>query len=177
MQTTARRSGGVILAAAVVALAIWSVARLLGVELTVGKGADPSQVGPAEVLATTVIAGLLAWGTHHLLARSPRTAPLVALRRQHRHRHLAHRAQLPRRRRRRRRPDRHARRRRRRPHLGLRQARFPSAPPPIAVEPAGERCRDDLAVRARTWAAPPRRQAVKTRPARATSLRSIRPIA
>jgi hypothetical protein len=74
MQTTARRSGGVILAAAVVALAIWSVARLLGVELTVGKGADPSQVGPAEVLATTVIAGLLAWGTHHLLARSPRTA-------------------------------------------------------------------------------------------------------
>lgn len=32
-------------------------------------------------------------------------------------------------------------------------------------------------LRARTWAALPKRQAVKTRPARATSLRSIRPIA
>jgi hypothetical protein len=32
----------VILVAVVVALAIWSAARLLGVELTVGKGADPN---------------------------------------------------------------------------------------------------------------------------------------
>ena len=56
MRTSAPRSGGVILAAVVVALAIWSAARLLGVELT------------------TVLAGLLAWGTHSLLARTPRTA-------------------------------------------------------------------------------------------------------
>ena len=63
-----------ILVAAVVALAIWSAARLLGVELTVGKGADPSQVGPVDVLVATVLAGLLAWGTHSLLARTPRTA-------------------------------------------------------------------------------------------------------
>jgi Family of unknown function (DUF6069) len=61
-------------AAAVVALAIWSAARLLGVELTVGRGADPSQVGPVDVLVATVLAGLLAWGTHSLLARTPRTA-------------------------------------------------------------------------------------------------------
>lgn len=74
MRTSAPRSGGVILVAAVVALAIWSAARLLGVELTVGKGADPSQVGPVDVLVATVLAGLLAWGAHRLLARTPRTA-------------------------------------------------------------------------------------------------------
>ena len=74
MRTSAPRSGGVILVAAVVALAIWSAARLLGVELTVGKGADPSQVGPVDVLVATVLAGLLAWGGHNLLARTPRTA-------------------------------------------------------------------------------------------------------
>ncbi|HET6754028.1 MAG TPA: DUF6069 family protein [Jiangellaceae bacterium] len=74
MRTSAPRSGGVILVAAVVALAIWSAARLLGVELTVGKGADPSQVGPVDVLVATVLAGLLAWGGHSLLARTPRTA-------------------------------------------------------------------------------------------------------
>jgi Family of unknown function (DUF6069) len=74
MRTSAPRSGGVILVAVVVALAIWSAARLLGVELTVGKGADPSQVGPVDVLVATVLAGLLAWGAHSLLARTPRTA-------------------------------------------------------------------------------------------------------
>jgi hypothetical protein len=72
--TAARRGAGVILAAAAVALGIWAVARLAGVELTVGKGADPSQVGPVEVLVTTVLAGLLAWAAHWLLARTPRTA-------------------------------------------------------------------------------------------------------
>jgi Family of unknown function (DUF6069) len=74
MRMSAPRSGGVILVAVVVALAIWSAARLLGVELTVGKGADPSQVGPVDVLVATVLAGLLAWGAHSLLARTPRTA-------------------------------------------------------------------------------------------------------
>jgi hypothetical protein len=74
MRTSAPRSGGVIVVAVVVALAIWSAARLLGVELTVGKGADPSQVGPVDVLVATVLAGLLAWGGHSLLARTPRTA-------------------------------------------------------------------------------------------------------
>ena len=74
MRSSASRSGRVVLAAVVVALAIWSAARLLGVELTVGKGVDPSQVGPVDVLVATVLAGLLAWGTHSLLARTPRTA-------------------------------------------------------------------------------------------------------
>ena len=74
MHATTLRNAGVILGAVVVALAIWAVARLLDVELTVGKGADPSQVGPLDVVVTTVLAGLLAWGTHRLLVRSPRTA-------------------------------------------------------------------------------------------------------
>jgi hypothetical protein len=74
MQSTTLRNAGVVLAAAVAALAIWALARLLDVELTVGKGADPSQVGPVDVLLTTVVAGLLAWAAHSLLARSPRTA-------------------------------------------------------------------------------------------------------
>ena len=74
MNAAARRNSGVILVAAVVALGIWAVVRLLGVELTVGKGPDPSQVGPVEVLVATVVAGLLAWAVHGLLARSARTA-------------------------------------------------------------------------------------------------------
>jgi uncharacterized protein DUF6069 len=74
MSASALRSAGVVLVAAVVALALWGFARLLGVELTVGKGPDPSLVGPAEVLVATVLAGLAAWGAHRVLARSPRTA-------------------------------------------------------------------------------------------------------
>lgn len=57
-----RRSAGVVAAAAVVALAIWALARLLDVELTVGKGADANPVGPASVLVTVLVAGLAAWG-------------------------------------------------------------------------------------------------------------------
>jgi hypothetical protein len=66
---TMRRSAGVVAAATAVALAIWALARLLGAELTVGKGADASQVGAAEVLATALLAGLAAWGVHALLVR------------------------------------------------------------------------------------------------------------
>ena len=60
--------------ATVVALGTWAVVRLLGVELTVGKGPDPSQVGAVEVVAATVLAGLAAWAVHRVLARSARTA-------------------------------------------------------------------------------------------------------
>ena len=60
--------------ATVVALGAWAVVRLLGVELTVGKGPDTSQVGAVEVVVAAVLAGLLAWGVHGLLARSARTA-------------------------------------------------------------------------------------------------------
>jgi hypothetical protein len=71
---TALRSAGVVLVAVVVALAVWAVVRLLGVDLTVGKGPDTSQVGALDLVLATVVAGLAAWGVHHLLARNARTA-------------------------------------------------------------------------------------------------------
>jgi hypothetical protein len=67
--TTVRRRIGVVAAAVIVALAIWALARMLGVELTVGKGQDTSQVGAFEVLAAALLAGLAAWGVQRLLAR------------------------------------------------------------------------------------------------------------
>jgi hypothetical protein len=45
-----------VVVATVVALGTWAAVRLLGVELTVGKGAGPSQVGAVEVVAATVLA-------------------------------------------------------------------------------------------------------------------------
>ena len=56
-------------AAMVAALAIWALARLLGVELTVGKGPDTSLVGPGDVLVAVVLASLAAWVVQQLLAR------------------------------------------------------------------------------------------------------------
>jgi hypothetical protein len=73
MRTTvhhgARRSAGIVATALVVALAIWALARLLGVELIVGKGSDANAVGAADVLVTVVLAGLAAWAVQRLLAR------------------------------------------------------------------------------------------------------------
>jgi Family of unknown function (DUF6069) len=63
------RSAGIVAAALVVALAIWALARLLGVELTVGQGDQARLVGAADVLVTVVLAGLAAWGVQVLLAR------------------------------------------------------------------------------------------------------------
>jgi hypothetical protein len=59
----------VLAAAAAVALAVWALARLLGVESTVGKGNDASQVGAADVLVAVVVAGLAAGRVQTLLAR------------------------------------------------------------------------------------------------------------
>jgi hypothetical protein len=74
-----RRSAGIVATAMVVALAIWTLARLLGVELTVGKGQDASTVGAVEVLAAALLAGLAAWGVQALLVRcgAGRRWPLV----------------------------------------------------------------------------------------------------
>jgi hypothetical protein len=66
---SARRSARIVAVALVVALAIWELARMLGVELTVGKGQDAGPVGAADVLVTVVLAGLAAWGVQTLLAR------------------------------------------------------------------------------------------------------------
>jgi hypothetical protein len=74
-----RRAAGVVATALVVALAIWALARLLGVELTVGKDQDASPVGAGAVLVTVLLAGLAAWGVQALLARrgAARRWPLV----------------------------------------------------------------------------------------------------
>jgi Family of unknown function (DUF6069) len=66
---TAQWRAGIMAAALVVALAIWALAGMLGVELTVGKGQDARPVGAADVVATVVLAGLAAWGVQRLLAR------------------------------------------------------------------------------------------------------------
>jgi hypothetical protein len=81
MSTAARRSAAVIAVAAVASLAIWAVARLAGVDLTVQMGESTSTVGPADVLIASVAAGLAAWTVHAAMARNPRTArwwPFVA---------------------------------------------------------------------------------------------------
>lgn len=74
MSASALKCAGGVVVAAVVALAIWTVVRLLGVELTVGKGPNPSQVGAVDVLVATLVAGLAAWAAHRMLARTARTA-------------------------------------------------------------------------------------------------------
>jgi hypothetical protein len=63
------RSAAIVTAAAVVALAIWGLASMLGVELTVGKGDQASLVGAADVLVAVLLAGLAAWLVQRFLAR------------------------------------------------------------------------------------------------------------
>src|SRR4029453_8682781 len=63
------RAGAIVARAAVVALVIWGLARVLGVELTVGKGDQASLVGAADVLVAVLLAGLAAWLVQRLLAR------------------------------------------------------------------------------------------------------------
>jgi hypothetical protein len=63
------RSAATVAAATLVALAIWGLARVLGVELTVGKGDQASLVGAADVLVTVLLAGSAAWLVQRLLAR------------------------------------------------------------------------------------------------------------
>jgi hypothetical protein len=60
----------VVAVATVAALVVWAAARLLGVELTIKNGT----VGPVDVVVAAVVAGLAAWGVHHLLDRTARTA-------------------------------------------------------------------------------------------------------
>jgi Family of unknown function (DUF6069) len=63
------RSAAVVTTATLVALAIWGLARVLGVELTVGKGDQVSLVGAADVVVAVLLAGLAAWLARRLLAR------------------------------------------------------------------------------------------------------------
>jgi hypothetical protein len=74
MHPSAKRTTGVVAVAAAAALAIWAVARLLGVDVEVELGGEVRQVGPADIRVTTIVAGLAAWVVYSLLARTPRTA-------------------------------------------------------------------------------------------------------
>jgi hypothetical protein len=74
MHPSAKRTTGVVAVAAAAALAIWAVARLLGVDVEVELGGEVRQVGPVDILVTTIVAGLAAWVVYSLLARTPRTA-------------------------------------------------------------------------------------------------------
>jgi hypothetical protein len=56
-------------AASLVAVAIWGLAGMLGVELTVGKGDQASVVGAGDVLAAVLVAGVAAWAVQRFLAR------------------------------------------------------------------------------------------------------------
>jgi hypothetical protein len=66
---SARKVTGVVAAAMIVALAIWVLARLLGVELTVGRGQDASHVSAADAVVTALLAGLVGLGVRAQLAR------------------------------------------------------------------------------------------------------------
>ncbi|HJU03013.1 MAG TPA: DUF6069 family protein [Actinomycetes bacterium] len=74
MHPSAKRTTAVIAVAAAAALAIWAVARLLGVDVEVELGGEVRQVGPVDILVTTVVAGLAAWVVYSILARTPRSA-------------------------------------------------------------------------------------------------------
>ena len=67
------RSSAIVVAVAA-ALAIWAVARLAGVDLTVQIGQEPRRVGAVDVLVATLLAGVAARVVHLLLTRRPRTA-------------------------------------------------------------------------------------------------------
>jgi uncharacterized protein DUF6069 len=69
VQGSRGRSAGIVAAATLVALVIWGLARVLGVELTVGKGGQASLVGAADVLVAVLVAGVAAWLVGRLLAR------------------------------------------------------------------------------------------------------------
>jgi Family of unknown function (DUF6069) len=63
------RSAGIVAAASLAALVIWGLARMLGVELTVGKGDQASLVGAGDVLVAVLVAGVAAWAVQRFLAR------------------------------------------------------------------------------------------------------------
>jgi hypothetical protein len=64
------RGVAAIAAATAAALATWVVAvPIAGVELEVRRDGDTRAVGAAEVILTTVLAGLVAWGARALLER------------------------------------------------------------------------------------------------------------
>jgi hypothetical protein len=72
MQATTRNSLAVVAAGMAAGLVVWAVVRLLGVDLTVESGSGTTQVDVVDVLVTTLVVGLAAWGVFALLLRRRR---------------------------------------------------------------------------------------------------------
>ena len=69
MQATTRNSLAVVAAGMAAGLVVWAVVRLLGVDLTVESGSGTTQVDVVDVLLTSLVVGLAAWGVFALLLR------------------------------------------------------------------------------------------------------------
>lgn len=66
------RGAAVVASAVLTALVLWALLRLAGLDLEVGWGESPSQVGALDVLVATLLGGMGAWAVHGLLARRGR---------------------------------------------------------------------------------------------------------
>jgi hypothetical protein len=62
----------VIAGAVAVALVVWGLVRLVGVDPVVGRGGDTTSVTLVDVVVATGVAGLAAWGVQAILRRSGR---------------------------------------------------------------------------------------------------------
>lgn len=67
-------TAAVISIAIAVALGLWALAQLLGIDLTVTNGPEPTTVGAPGVALATLVAGLVGRAVHMLLGRRRRTA-------------------------------------------------------------------------------------------------------
>lgn len=64
----------VIAAAVVIALAVWALVQLLGLDPVVGRGGGTTPVTTVDVVLATIVAGLGAWAVYALLRRTRRAA-------------------------------------------------------------------------------------------------------
>jgi hypothetical protein len=67
-----RRGALVIAVAVVVALVVWALVRLLGVDLVASRGGETAPVTVVDVLVATIVAGMAAWAVNAMLRRGGR---------------------------------------------------------------------------------------------------------
>ncbi len=70
MNEGTRRRSATLVTAVATALIGWTMARMIGIDLTVGKGDSPDRVGAIDVTVAAVVAWLAAWGTYSVLVRT-----------------------------------------------------------------------------------------------------------
>jgi len=69
----ASRAAIVTAVAVAVALAVWALVLLLGVDPVVGRGGDMTPVTTVNVVVSTLVAGVAGWGVHTVLCRTGRS--------------------------------------------------------------------------------------------------------